>query len=266
MDLQSETMKSKLYKPVILHRIRISGMILLSFIAISFLFTSCSKDYLPKSAGKIVTITRLVEGNFTKINLHDDVNLVLTQGNSYSISIEGGENILPGIETSISDSTLTIRNNNTFNWLRSYDKKFTAYVTLPHLLQFNYESIGTVTCTDTIREDSLFVTSNGGSGYIILVVKTGSSHFSINSGSVDMDISGISGVNYIYSDAYGPFHCQNLKTAFTFINTNSTNDCYINVNYYLEYKITSLGNIYLTGKPQIIPGIVTGAGKLIQMK
>jgi hypothetical protein len=239
------------------------------FFAFSVIFTSCKKDPFPNfalSAGKITTVTRDVTGNFTKIYLNDDVNLVITQGNTYSISIEGGENILEGIETSISDSTLTIRNNNTFNWLRSYDKKFTAFVTLPHLLQFDYQSIGTVTCTDTIREDSLFVTSSGGSGYIKLVIKTGSSHLSINSGSVDMDISGLSGVNYLYSNAYGPFHCQDLKTAFTFITTNSTNDCYINTSFYLEYKILSLGNIYLTGNPTIVPIQLTGEGKLIQLK
>jgi hypothetical protein len=230
---------------------------------------SCSKDPFPNfalTAGKVVTITRPVDGNFTKIQLNDDVNLVITQGNSYSISLEGGEKILSGIETSISDSTLTINNHNTFNWLRSYDNKFTAFVTLPHLLVLNYESIGTVTCTDTIREDSLFISANGGSGYIKLIINTGSSHLSINHGSVDMDISGKTGVNYIYSNAYGPFHCQDLKSAYTFINSNSTNDCYISASYYLEYIITSLGNIYYSGNPELVPITLTGEGKLIHMK
>lgn len=244
------------------------GIIISFIMAILVFSSSCSKDPFPNfalTAGKNVKETRPVDGNFTKIQLNDDVNLVITQGNSYSISVEGGEKILSGIETSISDSTLTISNHNTFNWLRSYDKKFTAYVTLPHLLVFNYKSIGTVTCTDTIREDSLFVTADGGSGYIKLVINTGSSHLSIYNGSADMDISGKTGVNYLYSDAYGPFHCQDLKSETTFINSNSTNDCYINVSYYLEYIITSLGNIYYSGNPTLAPITLTGEGKLIKL-
>jgi hypothetical protein len=244
--------------------------ILISLIGAVLVFsTSCSKDPFPNfalTAGKTVTVTRPVDGNFTKIQLNDDVNLVITQGNSYNISVEGGEKILSGIETSISDSTLTISNHNTFNWLRSYDNKFTAHVTMPHLLQFDYKSIGTVTSTDTIREDSLFINGNGGSGYIKLVINTGSSHLSLNEGSADMDISGKTGVNYIYSNSYGPFHCQDLKAVYTFINTNSTNDCYISVSYYLEYIITSLGNIYYSGNPQLAPITLTGEGKLIKLE
>jgi hypothetical protein len=222
--------------------------------------------YYPKSTGNKVTITRPTGDNFAKIYLNDDVNLVINQGSAYSIKLEGGENLLPGIETQISDSTLCIRNNNTYGWLRTYDKKITAYVTMPHILELQYEATSTVTNIDTIKEDSLFVISNGGSGYIKLLINTGSSHLSINKGSVDMDISGKSGVNYIYSNAYGPFHCSDLKTAYTFISNFSTNDCYISVNYLLEYKISNLGNIYYKGDPQIIPGLLTGEGKLIKME
>lgn len=238
-------------------------------IVFSGFLSSCKKDGLfdfAKSTGKNVTITRPIGSNFTKIYLNDDVELIITQGNTYSIKLEGGENVLPGLETSIADSTLTIRNNNTFNWVRSYDKKITAYVTLPHLLDLVYEATSTVSNTDTIREDSLFVTANGGSGYINLVVKIGSTHLSINKGSVDMNISGIAGVNYLYSNGYGPFRCADLITGFTFITNNSTNDCYINVNNYLEYKLLSLGNVYYYGNPELNAIEVSGQGKLIHLE
>jgi hypothetical protein len=119
---------------------------------------------------------------------------------------------------------------------------------------------------DTIREDSLFVVSNGGSGYINLVIDIDASHFSINTGSVDMNISGKSGVNYIFSNGYGPFRCSNLKTTYTYISNFSTNDCYIDVDYLLEYKIKGLGNIYYKGDPILVPFLVTGEGKLIHME
>lgn len=235
-------------------------------VALLITFASCKKDFFTgiKSTGSNVIITRPVDGNFTTININDDVDLVLTQGDTYSIQLEGGENLLPGIETSISDSALTISNTNRYNWLRTYDKKIMAYVTLPHLIYLNYEATSTVSNKDTIREDSLFVTSQGGSGYIKLVVDIGSSHFAINHGSVDMDISGKSGVNFIFSNGYGPFNCLNLKSNYLFMRNSSSNDCYVYVTHHFEYEIMGLGNIYYRGNPLEISGTITSDGKLIK--
>lgn len=243
------------------------GISALTLLFIAVIFPSCEKDHFwdfTKSTGDIVTVNRPVNENFTKIHLNDDVNLVITQGNSYSIRVEGGENILSGIETSISDSLLTIRNNNKFNWVRSYDKKFTAYVTMPHIIDLKYEATSTVTNTDTIREDSLTVSAVGGSGYIDLIIKTGSSKLSIIYGSVDMKISGQTGLNFIYSASYGPIHCLDLESSFIFMRNASTNDCYVNVKHHFEYEITSLGNIYYKGNPEEISGTVSGGGQLLK--
>lgn len=254
------------YKPIVWNRMGQQYTWALMCFIISLFLVSCDKDLLnfPKSTGKTVTITRPVENNFTTIYLNDDVNLVITQGDTYSIKLEGGENLLPEIETLINDSTLTIRNKNTFNWLRSYDKEITAYVTMPHIFELRYEATSNVTNTDTIREDSLTVTATGGSGYIDLIIKTGTAKLSIISGSADMKFSGKTGVNFIFSDGYGPFHCLNLESGFLFMRNSSTNDCYINVIHHLEYEILGLGNIYYKGNPPEISGTATSSGKLIK--
>lgn len=237
------------------------------FIAVSLALGSCEKDGsagMTFRTGDIVTVTRPVNGNFTGIYLNDNVNLVLTQAASFSIRVEGGENILGGIKTDISDNTLTISNTNRFNWMRTYNKQVTAYVSMPHLLILNYEATGTVSCTDTIREDSLSVTAKGGSGYINLIIRTGTSKLSITSGSADMNIRGKTGVNFIFSGGYGPFHCLDLESNFLFMRNASPNDCYVNVVNHFEYEITGLGNIYYRGNPPEISGSRTGGGQLIK--
>ena len=243
------------------------GISSFAFLGLIFFLGSCQKDQIfgfAKSTGEIVTINRSIDGNFTKIFLNDNVNLVITQGNTYSIKLEGGENLLPGISTSISDSLLTIKNNNTFNWMRSYEKEITAYVTLPHIFELEYQATSRVSNVDTIREDSLTVSATGGSGYIDLTIKTGTSKLSIINGSVDMKIQGTTGVNFIYSGGYGPFLCTDLKSGFLFMRNASTNDCYVTVIKHFEYEITSLGNIYYSGNPQEISGTITGQGKLVK--
>ncbi len=235
---------------------------------IGLIALSCNKDHafdFLKSTGKTVTIQRNISGDFSAVRLESNIDLVLTQGPVYSISLEGGENILPGIDTEIKDSTLTLRNNNTFNWVRSYDNKITARVTAPHFLFINYESTGTLSNTDTIHEDSIFVTSFGGSGFIKLCIKTNISHLSLTKGSADLDISGYSGSNFIFAGSYGPFHCLNLETSNTYMSNGGTNDCYISVDNHLEYEIKGVGNIYYKGDPASVSGSITGDGKLIKL-
>jgi len=256
--------KNSILKAIVIKSYRSHCMTLFMIV---LLLSSCEKDPFPNfalSTGKTVTLTRNVDGNFSKIILNDDVNLVLTQGSVYSISVEGGENILSGIETSVNDSTLTISNHNTFNWLRSYDKKITAYITLPHLLELDYKATSTVTNKDTIREDSLTVIASEGSGYIDLIIKTGTSKLSITGGSADLKVGGKTAVSYLYTGSYGPIRCLDLETDYLFMRSQSTNDSYVNVRYHFEYEISGLGNIYYKGNPPEISGSSTSSGKAIK--
>jgi hypothetical protein len=232
------------------------------------LLSGCEDSHLfdfTKSNGEIITISRNIDGNFTKVILNDDINLVLMQDGQYSIRLEGGENLLSGIETTITDSTLTISNKNTFNWVRSYDKEITAYVSMPHVFEIKYNATGNLTNEDTIREDSLTISAVGGSGYIDMVIRTGTSKINIMSGSADLKVSGVTGVNYIYSGGFGPIYCQNLRATYLFMRNISTNNCYVWVTHEFGYEIMNLGNIYYRGEPSVIQGSVTGSGKLIHL-
>lgn len=253
---------------------KIMSMILLQWLkplaAIMILvwLSSCHKDHaldFTKSWGDETTVSREVTGNFTRIRLENDVDLCITPGADYKITVTGGENILSGITTDISDSTLTIRNLNRYNWVRSYDNKLIANVSLPLLTNLEYESTGTVTCTDTIRGDSLFIDAFAGSGYINLMINTYLAHMSIHTGSADMNVSGYCGSNFIYSGGYGPFHCENLRTLNTYMAVKGTGNCYIRVFDTFEYQIEGKGNIYYWGNPVTISGSDTGIGNIIDM-
>lgn len=259
----------KMLKKTIKWNNRRSLIMLLPATVVLLGISSCYKDHtfdFLKSWGDEVTETRDVTGNFTRIRLENDIDLTITQGDSYSITVTGGKNILSGIITDISDSLLTIRNENRYNWVRSYDKKLVACVTLPHLFQLDFESTGTVNCTDTIREDSIFIDSHGGSGYINMLINTGLAHISIHRGSADMHISGYCGSNFIHSASYGVFHCEELKTLNTYMHTKGTGDCYIRVSETLEYLLDGKGNIYYWGRPVTVRGKDNGIGQLIPME
>lgn len=234
-----------------------------------FLITSCGKDNafdMFQSTGPIERKQREISGYFERVSLNDNINLVLTQGDSSKIEIEGGSHLLSDITTEISDSTLTIHNRNKYNWVRSYDKKITVYLQLSHISMIRYESSGNISTTDTIREDSLRVEAWGGSGTIAMSIDCGSIWLVQHYGSMDFDISGKNGVTYIYAGSYGAFHCLGLKSDITFLRSEGTNDCYVNAKDWITADIRSSGNTYYSGNPGLVSRTGSGSGNLIPIE
>jgi hypothetical protein len=252
---------------VIIRRCLPGALLMLAF---TFIMSSCGKDNifdLFQSSGPIVKEQRELSGYFDKISLFNNVNLVLTQGPTTGISVEGGRNLLSDITTEIgSDSTLTIRNLNNYNWVRSYDKEITVYLQVNRLRVIRYESTGDITTTDTIHQDSLRVDAWGGSGTINMTIDCGTSWLTLQYGSMDFNISGRCVVTYIFAGSYGPFHCLGLQSHNTFIINSGTNDCYANAIDRIDADIRSIGNIYYSGDPPIVNSNVTGTGQLIHLR
>lgn len=242
---------------------------MVTLVAVVIVFSSCEKDNFFsnfKSAGPVTSVERTLGPAVDHIILNDDVNLVITQGTTPVLQLEGGKNLLANIETTIDSNKLIISNINKFNWLRSYENKITAYVTLPVLSQLTYNSTGRVTTTDTIHiNDSVDIEAIGGSGYIDLVLNSAKTKLSIFKGcSVDMKVAGRSGLTFIFAAGYGPFYCENLHSDFVFMRSISTNFCRVYASSKLEYELMNIGDIIYYGNPVSLSGSITGKGKLIK--
>lgn len=235
------------------------------FVAIA-LFSSCSDSHwfdFTKSTGKIVRIERPLEGTFDTLVFNDNINVEITIGNEYKLELEGGENLLPGIETSVKDSTITFSNKNRFNWVRSYKPEINAYLTLPFISQMRYKSVGTITNTGTIMQPYLDILGLGGSGYINLTLNVNQLKVALVSGAIDADLKGNAGAFYAFNDGMGVFRCYELNTGFLYITNKAANNCYVTATNTIEYIIEGVGDIYLKGNPPNISGTASGGGELV---
>lgn len=233
----------------------------------SLLLMSCEKmDFGDcfKNAGKDVLEIRDV-GNFQHIKLENNVNLIITQDNKCEVKVKAGENLISKIKTNVSDNQLTIKNTNSCNWTRNYNREIDVYVSVKDLTSIYYQASGDILSTNAITSDSLNVAVWDGSGSINLELNTHQSVLSLHYGTVDFNIRGKSQINFIYAASYGPFYCENLQTTFTFMNNRGSNDCYVNCSKQLEVEIEYVGNIYYQGDPEIIKANITGTGQLIKM-
>ena len=245
----------------------VTGFKLLTVTLIMFFFFSCKKENMGdcfKGTGKIITKTREVSEAFNTIELEDNVSLVLTQSADYLISVEAGENLIDLIETELKYNILTIRNKNKCNWVRSYNKPITVYVSLSKLVSLQYRSAGDVIVTNEFVLDSLRVESWGGAGMVNMTVDCGVGVYAIHTGTGDLNISGKTGVSYVWNSGNGFFFGENLNTNYTFISTKGTGDCYVNAVTDLGATILHIGNIYYRGNPEVTADI-RGTGKLIKL-
>lgn len=231
------------------------------------LLSGCSREQLDDcytNTGPETKVERSV-GAFHSIELYNNVNLVLTQGSDFQLTVEGGNNILSAIKTDVSDSTLIIHNTMKCNWMRTYHREITVYATLPNLRDLRYESSGDVKNTGQFFLDSLNINIRGGAGTFDLNLNVNKLILSMHYGTTDVHVKGESRITVIAAESYGPFYCNELKSNIVYINNRGSNDCYIHAIHELEAKIFSLGNIYYTGDPYHIDCAIEGSGKLIKV-
>lgn len=214
------------------------------------------------STGKIILQYR---GNpaIDSINMADYVNLIITQDTINAITVEAGEHIIDGITTKVENGELIIRNVNSCNWTRDYGKPVNVHVRVKNLQLINYNSSGNITSTNEITTRKFRVNVNDGCGSINIKVNNEFSSFVEQMGTVDFVISGTVIFFDIFSQGYGPFHCDGVLSPYVYVTSRGSNDCYVKSVRELTVNILSIGNVYYTGNPETIRQNISGKGKLI---
>lgn len=236
----------------------------IALIVASLLFCSCKKDHLfdcLKGTGEQITITRTLN-HFHSLELHDKVNVVYRKG-SPGAEITGGANLLEGIETSVKNGWLFIRNNNKCNWVRDFNKRITVEVFTDTLIRIDNYGSGNFTSLDTISVTDFRYDNWNATGQIQFYFNTLRFYMNIHTGTSDVTAKGVSEVQILYYNGYGSIDLLELKGNLIFINNSGTNDMYVSVRDELHATIEEAGNIFYSGNPPVLIPNLKGAGKLI---
>lgn len=216
-----------------------------------------------KSTGPIITEAREL-GSFRYLSMNNNVDVFLTYSPTYSVEVRAGENIIQGITTKVEDSTLTIANENTCNWIRSYEKPIEVHISTPVMDSIVYQASGNLTSMNQFTTDSLKLDVLEGAGSINLWVNMYKSRYNLHYGTADLTVKGYSHISYVYSGGYGPADLRNLETSYTYLTNNSTNNCYVWASLELEVKIENVGDVYYFSDTPSVSLSGTGTGKLIK--
>jgi hypothetical protein len=236
----------------------------LYIILIMLLTVSCEK-FTPgdcfKNTGQITTEKRELLP-FRYLSMYNNVDVYLTHGASQSVEVKAGENIIPGIITTVSENTLSIANNNSCNWVRSYDKPIEVYITTPVLDSIVYQASGNLIFTNEFVADSMKLDVLEGAGNIQMWVKMKRTRLNLHYGTVDLTVRGYSQISHLHSGGYGPADLRDLNTVYTYMTNNSTNNCFVRTSLELEVKIENVGDVYYFGNPPTVNLYGIGTGKL----
>ena len=226
-------------------------------------FFSCGKDSSCfKNTGKIITEHRAISADVKEISIDDNIDLVLTQSNEVGLMVEGGENLLPYINTEISGSELKISSDNKCSFLRAYDIPITVYLSLPNITKIYYTGKGTISCTDTLNFSDFTFETNQGTGSINLAMNSDKISIFQHTGPSDITISGNSKFLYLYAVENGWLFFNHLETDYVHTNHAGTGDMIVKANKTLLVELTSNGNIDYYGNPTVTISVHTGSGQL----
>lgn len=243
------------------HIIRLSGLL-----SILLSWTSCSKDHLfdfTKSSGPVVTVTRHC-GPFDRLELDDNVDVLLQTDTTFYLKVTAGQNLVEGILTTVDGNTLRISNENRGNWVRSFKNRYTVEVGMARPSSITYFGSGTVRCLDTIRTDEFTFDCRNGSGSIQLLLDCQVSHLNLHTGRCDLTAKGKSGVTYLFQNDTGFLFADELVSGFCYARNSGTGDIRLNVEKELGVELFYYGNVYYRGNPYRIDRNITGSGRLIK--
>jgi len=190
-----------------------------------------------KGSGVLATEKRLVKGDFTRIREDGAANVFVRVGPAASVKVEGDDNIVPLVKTTVEDDTLVIK---TKKQVRQ-KKKLLVTVTIPSLKEVQLDGAGNITVKDLQSTD--FKVGLDGAGNITVGGSTASLSASINGA--------------------GNLRLADLKSETASASVDGAGNLDLWVTGKLSASIDGVGNIRYKGNPEVTKS-VNGVGRVTQ--
>jgi hypothetical protein len=190
--------------------------------------------------------TRTV-GSFSKLSFRVPGKLILKQGATASVVLEGDKEFLSKIETSVEGGKLTIGREDKWRWTDwswKDDNKITAYVTMTTIEYLGVAGSGDLIGEGKFSSEDLNLKVSG-SGSIQIEVDA--------KGMIDTDVSGSGDVSIKGT-------CQNFDSS---ISGSGKVNAQVSISGKADVSISGSGKIVATGSANEIKARISGSGKVL---
>lgn len=199
--------------------------------------------------------------NFTGIALNNSFSVILKQGSKQSVKIEGSQDVIDNINTTVKNGTWHIHTKKkNGNWNSNNKTKTTVYITIPKLTNLAVNGSGSVQAGSFNVSDLKLAIS--GSGKITIKLDASGAVKSAISGSGNINVSGkgnsmtanIAGSGSVMGKA---FSVKSMKASIA-----GSGNVYGEVSKSVSASIAGSGSVYYTGNPSDVSSKTSGSGKL----
>ncbi|MCY1720323.1 DUF2807 domain-containing protein [Prolixibacteraceae bacterium Z1-6] len=217
--------------------------------------TSCVTDTIEGNG--IVTSEGRIAANFDKVKSSGDFEVHITHGDNYEVIVIAEENVIPYIETRVSNGILHIDSDNLTTIRNRIPME--VFITTPSLEGIILSGSGTIT-TDYFSGKKMDILLSG-SGKIRTACNTNEVK-SVVSGSGTITISGTTSEADFAISGSGKIDAIDLASIDCHTATSGSGDMWISVDHQLKVNISGSGNVFYYGQPNLETHI-SGSGNVI---
>jgi hypothetical protein len=220
----------------------ITALILASF---TFISGACTGYYSYTDPGELVKQERTVSG-FNAIEISGAFEVFLYQGNTESLVVEAGTNIIDKIITEVRGNTLQVH---TEKGCCKNAGPMAIYLTFVDLKLMDISGACEMTNEGTLRLEDLEMELSGASEI----------NFSMDLDKLEMDLSGASEIEFdgscgqVYIDASGASEIKafNFEVASMYIDASGASDCKVFVTDELQVDASGATSVRYKGNPKV---------------
>ncbi|WP_205504298.1 head GIN domain-containing protein [Rufibacter psychrotolerans] len=231
-----------------------------SMVAILAFLVSLTSFRAAESASRPDEQTRNV-GPFKKIGLAYPADVVLRQGNTHSVKVEGDADQLEQLITEVENDRLSIRRKDRdkeINW-NNGKKRVTIYITAPTIEGLAVSGSGKIKGEGTFKASSLDLAVSG-SGSIQLNARVDEVSSRI-SGSGSIELEGEGKQSTVSISGSGSLKGYNFKTSASQVSISGSGTSEVNATTSLKTSISGSGRVFYEGTPSV-DSRVSGSGSV----
>jgi len=219
-------------------------------------FSSCDEDIECDRVDSAMANEIRNISDFDGIAFNAIGDVYITQGSSYSFQIQGPENVVADLSTTVEDGLLVIGTTKCYNGNASVRIDITA----PDLNRVGMLGVGKIYIEDTLTADNLVLELYGvGEIYAALDVD---SLFTDVVGSGIIEYKGLAYSHVMRCSGELTLNSYDLQTTTSNFLITGIGDSYVTVANKLVVIITGNGNVYYKGDP-IVESTISGNGNVI---
>lgn len=197
-------------------------------------------------------------GNFSSVLASGSIDVEIKSGQTYSVSVEDDDNVLPYIVTEVDGEKLNIHYKEGTSIQNDHVK---VYVTAPSIDKLDISGSGNITSMDTIKNQQEIKLNVSGSGDIKAIVDAPSVRASIN-GSGNISLSGRTRDFSCSSSGSGDLDCGSLQSENTKVEILGSGNAHVFASVHLSASTLGSGDIFYRGNPSNPEIHASGSGSV----